>query len=94
MINRYTTSHLPFAAYLHSTRRLRFLGCEPNGNGRVAFVFDDAKGEGSHLHIRFESGAECPAVGFYDSIRHLRRVMDGTIHDHRSMEQYDNTHRR
>ncbi len=75
----YRTEDLPFAAFLHSTRRLRFLCCERgNGDGRVAFVFDDPNGKGESLHIEFESGAECPAVSFYDSVRHLRRVMDGT----------------
>jgi hypothetical protein len=72
----FLTEDLPFAAFICATRRLPFLRCESvNGNGRVVFVFDDAKGEGEDLHIQFESGAECPAVTFYDSIRHLRRVM-------------------
>ena len=76
---KFGTEDLPFAAFLHATRKLRFLVCEcSNGNGRIAFVFDDPKREGDRLHIEFESGAECPAVSFYDSIRHLRRVMDGT----------------
>ena len=76
---KFGTQDLPFAAFLHATRKLRFLGCEcSNGNGRIAFLFDDPKREGDRLHIEFESGAECPAVSFYDSVRHLRRVMDGT----------------
>ena len=74
----FTTTDLPFAAYLHATRRLRFLVCQSNGSGRISFLFDDPKGEGEQFHIEFESGAECPAVSFYDSIRHLRRVMDRT----------------
>ena len=78
------TEDLPFAAFLHATRRLRFLGCEPvNGGGRIAFVFNDPDTEGARLQVEFESGAECPAVSFYDSVRHLRRVMDGSK-DHRS----------
>ncbi len=72
----YRTQDLPFAAFLHATHRLRFLGCESvNGNGRIAFVFHDPDGEGDRLQIEFESGAECPAAAFYDSVRHLRRVM-------------------
>ncbi len=70
------TEDLPFAAFLHATRLLRFLGCEPlNGSGRITFVFDDPEDEGDRLQIDFESGAECPASVFYDSVRHLRRVM-------------------
>lgn len=72
----FRTEDLPFSAFLHATRRLRFLGCEPvNGSGRMDFVFDDPQGKGERLHIEFESGAECPAATFYDSVRHLRRVM-------------------
>jgi hypothetical protein len=75
----FKTEDLPFAAFLHAARKLRFLGCESlNGNGRIAFVFADPNSEGAKLQIEFESGAECPAVALYDSVRHLRRVMDGT----------------
>ena len=70
------TEDLPFAAFLHATRLLRFLGCESvNGSGRIIFVFDDPEDDGDRLQIDFESGAECPAAVFYDSVRHLRRVM-------------------
>lgn len=72
----FRTEDLPFAAYLCATRKLDFIACKSvNGNGRVAFVFADPGSEGEQLHIAFESGAECPAVAFYDSVRHLRRVM-------------------
>jgi hypothetical protein len=80
----YRTEDLPFAAFLYATRKLRFLACEPvNGSNRIAFAFADNDGTGERLHVEFESGAECPAAVFYDSIRHLRRVMDRT----RSREQ-------
>ena len=73
---RFHTEDLPLAAFICATRKLPFLCCESvNGNGRVAFVFEDAQGEGEQLHIQFEAGAECPAAAFYDSVRHLRRVM-------------------
>jgi hypothetical protein len=80
----FRTEDLPFAAYLHATHKLRFLGCEPVGEtGRVAFIFSDPANESDKMIVDFESGAECPAAAFYDSIRHLRRVMDRT----RSKEQ-------
>ncbi|HWY08229.1 MAG TPA: hypothetical protein VNY24_15315 [Candidatus Acidoferrales bacterium] len=89
----FLTEDLPFAAYLHATRKLRFLTCQVNGTDRVAFVFADPNQEGNQLHLDFESGAECAAVSLYDSIRHLRRVMDGTRT--RSNEQNEqHTHRR
>ena len=57
----FRTQDLPFASFLHSTRRLRFVACEPvNGFGRIAFVFDDPCSEGDRLHVEFEGGAECP----------------------------------
>lgn len=86
----FLTEDLPFAAYLHTSRKLRFLTCQVNGTDRVAFVFADPNHEGDKLHLEFESGAECPAAVFYDSIRHLRRVMDRT----RSNEQNEHTRRR
>jgi hypothetical protein len=73
---RFRTEDLPLAAFLHATRRLPFVGCESvNGKGRTAFLFEDPNGDGERLHIEFESGAECPAATFYDSVRHMRRIM-------------------
>jgi hypothetical protein len=75
----YRTDDLPFAAYLHASRKLRFVECEVHGStGRVAFVFADPSDAGHELHLDFEAGAECSAAALYDSIRRLRRVMDGT----------------
>lgn len=73
----YRTDSLPFACFLHSTGKLRFLRCESvDGSGRLNFVFSDPQAQGGELHIAFESGAEAPAAAYFDSIRHLRRVMD------------------
>jgi hypothetical protein len=93
----FRTIDLLFAAFLHSTRALPFLGCEVNGRGRIAFVFDDPNAQGGQLHIEFESEAQCPAAAFYDSVKHLRRIMDrsklqtnrGTFeHDYREQYEY------
>jgi hypothetical protein len=88
----FSTEDLPFAAFLHASRKLRFLTCQVSGTDRVAFVFADPNNEGDQLHLNFESGAECPAAAFYDSIRHLRRVMDRTRS--RSTEQNEHARRR
>jgi hypothetical protein len=73
----FRTDSLPFACYLYATGKLRFLRCElANGSGRIAFVFCDPEQQGENLNILFESGAEAPAATYFDSIRHLRRVMD------------------
>jgi hypothetical protein len=72
----YRTLDLPFAAYLFTTKKLRFLRCEPQRNdARMLFAFDDPDEEGGQLHIEFESGAEVSAAVFYDAVKHLRRVM-------------------
>ena len=84
------TEDLPFAAFLHATRRLPFRGCEcTNGSGRVTFLFDDSEGKGEDLQVQFESGAECPAAAFYDAVRHLRRVMSRT----QSKGTYEHEHK-
>ncbi len=89
----FCTQNLPLAAFICATRRLVFLGCEAaNGSGRVSFLFDDPRQEGSQLQIEFESGAECPAVAFYDSVRHLRRVMDGTMDGTRNKGALEHDH--
>jgi len=88
----FLTEDLPFAAYLQASRKLRFLTCQVSGVDRVAFVYADPNNEGDQLHLNFESGAECPAAAFYDSIRHLRRVMDRTRT--RSIEQNEHAPRR
>jgi hypothetical protein len=93
----FRTTDLPLAAYLHSTRGLPFVGCEADRNGRVAFVFDDPSADGERLRIDFESGALCAAAAFYGSVRHLRRVMDGSrllanrrTNEHASKEHFHN----
>src|SRR5712672_3458171 len=65
----FLTEDLPFAAYLQASRKRRFLTCQVSGVDRVAFVYADPNNEGDQLHLNFESGAECPAAAFYDSIR-------------------------
>jgi hypothetical protein len=88
----FMTDDLPFAAYLHASRKLRFIACQEQDTGRMSFIFDDPKREGEWLQVEFESGAECAAATFYDSIRHLRRVMDRTRT--RSLEPHEQHSRR
>jgi hypothetical protein len=89
----FATEELPLAAFLHASRALRFTSCEPTGNDRVAFVFADPNHEGDKLQLQFESGAECPAAAFYDSIRLLRKVMDRTRSRSNEQNEY-RSHRR
>jgi hypothetical protein len=50
----FSTEDLPFAAYLHASRKLRFLTCQVNSTDRVAFVFADPNQEGNQLHVNFD----------------------------------------
>ncbi len=80
-MTEFRTADLPLAAFLHSTRKLKFLRCESvsgNGGGKLEFIFEDPDGQGEDLHLGFESGAECPAASFYDSLRHIRKIMTRT----------------
>jgi len=84
----FSTHDLPLAAFLHSTRRLRFLRCEPE-RGRVSFLFEDTRGEGPSVESEFIAGAPAPANAFYESIRFLRRTMDATQSRNREQGQND-----
>ena len=87
------TSALAFAAFLHATSRLRFLGVVPSTEGVGLFVFADPNGEGETLKEAFEA-RKCfvePRV-FHSSLRALRAELkdieeDGnsnsrTVHHH------------
>jgi hypothetical protein len=74
----YQTDDLPFASYLLSSGRLRFVECRANGGGRLAFAFDDPQDEGDAIRIEYEAGAKVAAVTYYDAIRRLRRIMTQT----------------
>ncbi len=80
-MNTYKTSSLTMAAYLLSTRKLRFIGCEgPTGNSRiVVFCFADPNGEGDALYTEFLLG---PCNAFYDSIKVLRKMIQERVPDY------------
>ena len=73
---KFRTERLPLAIFLHATGRLRFLGCEPNGGGRVFFLFDDPGGEGTQAEFEFDRGAQVSASALFASQKFLRRAMD------------------
>ncbi len=74
----FQTEDLPFACFLLTSNRLRFLGCRDGQAGRITFSFDDPQSQGEELRIEYESGALVPAVAYYDSMRRLRRLMTQT----------------
>jgi len=78
MDGKFCTDHLPLASFIHCTKRLPFLGCEPERDGgrHVIFIFSDSHGEANKIITEFESGAQCSAADFYDSLRRLRKLID------------------
>ncbi len=73
---RCRTQDLPFAAFLASTRRLRFLSCEKAEKGQIDFVFEDPEGRGPMLYLEYRSGAAAPVATFYACLKYLRKAMD------------------
>jgi hypothetical protein len=74
--DNFVTERLPLAIFLHATGRLRFLGCEPNGEERVRFVFADPISNGTQAELEFDRGAEVSASALFASQKFLRRAMD------------------
>ncbi len=87
-MSRFQTDSLPFAAFLACTNKLDFIGCEPNANGRVSFVFADPDKKGNQLWLEYETGAVAPIVAFYNAIRALRQVMDDATGKQRKERRY------
>jgi len=53
----FSTERLPLACFLHAEGRLKLVGCEPSGNGKVRFVFEDPDRLGDKLELDYEKGA-------------------------------------
>ena len=83
-MKNYETSALAFAAFLHATSRLGFLGVTSSTDGIGLFVFADPNGEGETLKEAFEA-RRCfvePRV-FHASLRALRAEL-------KDIEEYGN----
>ena len=72
---------LGVAIALHSSERLRFLGCEKAGNsGRVIFRFADPQGEAPAAELEFSAGRIAAPVNLVlASQRFLRQQMTATL---------------
>jgi len=71
----FSTERLQLAIFLHATGGLRFVGCEPNGNGKVLFAFDDPERMGAQVELEFDRGAPVAATALFASQKFLRRQM-------------------
>jgi hypothetical protein len=74
-VTEFATKRLHFAIYLHASGRLPFLRTEPNGDGKLRFVFRDDQSWGPQLELEFERGATVSARDLFSSQTFLRRQM-------------------
>jgi hypothetical protein len=73
------TENLPVAAFIHATRALKFLRCEPAGRpGILQFVFGDPNDQGDDLELSYDSGAKVVASAHFSAIRAMRTAMTKT----------------
>jgi hypothetical protein len=87
----FSTERLPLAIYLHASGKLAFDRCDPAGNGKVRFVFEDHQHLGDQLELEFERGAAVSATALFASQKFLRRKMTETL---KNGESYDYPHYR
>jgi hypothetical protein len=73
MSGEFATKRLPLAVFLHATGQLPFLRTEPNGDGKLRFVFRDDQRTGSQLELDFDRGAVVAARNIFSSQTFLRR---------------------
>lgn len=78
--NNFSTKRLQLAIFLHASQKLRFVGLEPDGNGRdIRFVFHDPDARGDELELAYESGQPVSAIALFASQKFLRRQMSATL---------------
>lgn len=87
--NTFSTERLPLAIFVHATGRMRFLGCQPNGNGKVRFVFDDPEQIGAQVELDFDRGAPVAATSLFASQKFLRRQMTDALNRKIGAREHD-----
>jgi len=87
----FLTKRLQFAVYLHASGLLKYLRAEPNGDGKVRFVFRDDERRGSEIEFQFDRGATVSARDLFSSQTFLRRQMSEAI-ENRTNGERSNEH--
>ncbi len=88
--SEFATKRLQLAVFLHAAGLLTFIRVEPNGDGKVRFVFEDAAHQGSHHELAFERGAEVCARDLFSSQTFLRRAMSDEQNENRKTGESQN----
>jgi hypothetical protein len=79
----FSTERLPLAIFLHASQKLRFIGCESSGAGKLKFLFEDAEHSGPRFELDFDRGAVVPATELFASQKYIRRAMTGALDEYR-----------
>lgn len=82
----FPTKRLQLAIFLHASRALPYLRVEPNGDGKVRFVFCDEQRRGSQLELDFDRGATVCARDLFSSQTFLRREMSEALENRKNGE--------
>jgi hypothetical protein len=77
MSTEFSTKSLQLAIFLHASELLPYLRTEPNGDGKVNFVFQDDNGQGQQFQLEFSRGAVVAARNLFASQTFLRQQMSG-----------------
>ena len=77
MSTEFATKSLQLAIFLHASELLPYLRTEPNGDGKLNFVFRDDNGRGQQLQLEFSRGAVVAARNLFASQTFLRQQMSG-----------------
>ncbi len=75
----FSTERLQLACFLHAANKLKFLRAEPNGTGKVSFIFADPEQIGDQLELEYEQGAVVAANALFASQKYLRRRVDQAL---------------
>jgi len=89
MICEFPTKRLQLAIFLHASGALTYLRAEPNGDGKVRFVFRDEERRGSEIEFQFDRGATVAARDLFSSQTFLRREMNAANENRKNGERSD-----
>jgi len=84
--NEFSTKSLQLAIFLHASELLPYLRTEPNGGGKVNFVFLDANAQGQQFQLEYSRGAAVVARNLFASQTFLRQQMSAAIENSKNGE--------
>jgi hypothetical protein len=86
MSTEFATKSLQLAIFLHASEFLPFLRAEPNGDGKVNFIFGDDQGQGQQFQLEYSRGAAVAARNLFASQTFLRQQISGITENSKNGE--------